>query len=207
MRTTLLRPASASGDASLRRTELGANLCIVVLRDIGPADPCIKVERKREMWGQKIKIGGIIQNRNLAKIGVMSIPDRPGVAGAIFSALGERNINIPFIVHTIDLNNLDNIVICVAREDLTVALEALNTVKETVGAKEIVYKGEVGILSMFGPHFGERPGIAGVMFSALASAGINILAISTSISSTSCLVDVDDMDEAIQSLEEAFELP
>jgi aspartokinase len=60
---------------------------------------------------------------------------------------------------------------------------------------------------MFGPHFGERPGIAGVMFSALASVGINILAISTSISSISCLIDVDDMDEAIQVLEETFELP
>jgi aspartate kinase len=159
------------------------------------------------MRGQKIKIGGIIQNRNLAKIGVMSIPDRPGVAGAIFSALGEKDINVPFIVHTIDLNSLDNLVICVAGEDLTPALEVLDTVKETIGAKEIVYDGEVGIVSMFGPHFGERPGIAGVMFSALASAGINILAISTSISSTSCLIDANDMDEAVQALEETFELP
>ena len=159
------------------------------------------------MRGQKIKIGGIIQSRNLAKIGVMSIPDRPGVAGAIFSALGKRGINVPFIVHNIDLNNLDNIVICVARQDLTAALEVLDTVRETVGAEEIVYDREVGIVSMFGPHFGERPGIAGVMFSALASAGINILAISTSISSTSCLVDASDMDEAVQALEEAFELP
>ena len=159
------------------------------------------------MRGQKIKIGGIIQKRNLAKIGVMSIPDRPGVAGAIFSALGAQGINIPFIVHTIDLNSLDNIVICVSRQDLTAALEALDTVKETVGAEEIAYDGEVGIVSMFGPHFGERPGIAGVMFSALASAGINILAISTSISSTSCLIDASDMDEAVQALEETFELP
>ena len=159
------------------------------------------------MRGKKIKIGGIIQKRNLAKIGVMSIPDRPGVAGAIFSALGERGISVPFIVHNIDLNDLDNIVICVAQEDLTAALEVLNTVRETVGAKEIVYGREVGIVSMFGPHFGERSGIAGVMFSALASAGINILAISTSISSMSCLVDASDMDEAVQALEKAFELP
>jgi aspartokinase len=159
------------------------------------------------MREQRIKIGGIIQYRNLAKIGVMSIPDRPGVAGAIFSALGDSGINIPFIVHTIDLHDLDNIVICVAREDLSAALEVLDTVRETVGAEEIVYDGEVGIVSMFGPHFGERPGIAGVMFSAMASAGINILAISTSISSTSCLLDADDMDDAVQVLEETFELP
>jgi aspartokinase len=155
----------------------------------------------------KIKIGGIIQNRDLAKIGVMSIPDRPGVAGAIFSALGAKDVNCPFIVHTIDLNNLDSIVICVAREELAEALEVLNTVKETVGAQEVVYDGEVGMVSVFGPHFGQRPGIAGVMFSALASAGINILAINTSISSLSCVINVSDMDEAVRALEAAFELP
>jgi len=159
------------------------------------------------MRGQKIKIGGLIQNRNLAKIGVMSVPDRPGVAGALLSALGEKGINAPFIVHNIDLNSLDNIVICVAQEDLTPALETLHSVKEKVGAKEIVYDREVGIVSLFGPHFGERPGIAGRMFSALASVGINILAISTSISSISCLIDINDMDEAIVALEETFELP
>ncbi len=155
----------------------------------------------------KIKIGGIIQNRNLAKIGVMSIPDRPGVAGALLSALGERGINVAFIVHTIDLNNLDNIVVCVTPEGLAAALEVLHTIKETVGAQEIVHDQEVGIVSIFGPHFGERPGIAGAMFSALASAGINILAISTSISTASCLIDVYDMDEAVEVLQETFELP
>ncbi len=159
------------------------------------------------MRRQRIKIGGIIQNRNLVKIDVMSIPDRPGVAGAICSALGAKGVNIPFIVHTIDLHDLDNIVICVAREDLTAALGVLNTVKETVGAKEVIYDREVGIVSIFGPHFGERPGIAGVMFSSLASVGINILAISTSISSLSCVINVSDMDEAVQALGEAFELP
>jgi aspartate kinase len=158
------------------------------------------------MQGQKIKIGGIIQNRNLAKIGVMSIPDRPGVAGVILSALGAKGVNCVFIVHTIDLNNLDSIVICVARKDLAAALKVLDAAKETVGAKEVAHNREVGMVSIFGPHFGQRPGIAGIMFSALASAGINILAISTSISSVSCIIDVSDMDEALQALEETFEL-
>lgn len=159
------------------------------------------------MRGQKIKLGGIIQNRDLAKIGIMSIPDRPGVAGNILGALGDKGINCPFIVHTIDLNELDNIVICVSRGQLPIALKVLGTVKETVGAKEVVHEGEVGMVTIFGPHFGERPGVAGTMFSALASVGINIMAISTSISSLSCLIDVDDMDAAMQALEEAFELP
>jgi aspartate kinase len=155
----------------------------------------------------KFKIGGIIQKRDLAKIGIMSIPDRPGVAGMIFSALGTRDISCPFIVHNIDLNDLDNIVLCVPRNCLPAALDALEMVKETVGAKEVIYDREVGVVSVFGPHFGERAGVAGVMFSALASVGINIMAISTSISSLSCLIDASDMDLAIQALQAAFEQP
>jgi aspartate kinase len=160
-----------------------------------------------EMQGEKIKIGGIIQNRDLAKIGIMSIPDRPGVAGAILSALGARQINCPFIVHTIDLNNLDSIVICVARKNLKAALRVLATVEETIEAQDVVHDGQVGMISIFGPHFGQRPGIAGIMFSALAEAEVNILAISTSISSLSCIIDVDDMDRATAAIEGAFELP
>lgn len=159
------------------------------------------------MSRQRIKIGGIIQKRDLAKIGVMSIPDQPGVAGAIFGALGAQEINCPFIVHTIDLNDLDNIVLCVPRDRLETALEALDTVKETVNAEDVIYAREVGMIAIYGPHFGERPGISGTMFSALAEAGINIMAISTSISSLSCLVDASDMDAAVQALLEVFERP
>jgi aspartate kinase len=155
----------------------------------------------------KTKIGGIIQNRDLAKIGIMSIPDRPGVAGAIFDALGAQGISCHFIVHTIDLNNLDSIVVCVERRQLQVALRVLDEVKQAIGAKELVYDGQVGLISIFGPHFSQHPGVAGTMFSALASVGINILAISTSISSLCCVIDVSEMDEAVEALEEAFELP
>ncbi len=159
------------------------------------------------MVKQSVRIGGIIQKRDLAKIGVMSIPDQPGVAGAIFGALGARGINCPFIVHTIDLNNLDNIVLCVARKQLDFALDVLEMVGEEVEEMHVTYSREVGIVSIFGPHFGDRPGIAGAMFSALSEAGINILAISTSISSVSCLLAAADMDDAVRVLKEAFESP
>lgn len=156
---------------------------------------------------QKVKIGGIIQNRDLAKIGVMSIPDRPGVAGAIFGALGTRGINCPFIVHTIDTSGQDSVLLCVDRKSLKSALRALEFVKDKVGAREVVYHQDVGVISVYGPHFSERSGIAGVMFSALALADINILAISTSISSLSCVLDESDMDAGVKALEDAFELP
>jgi aspartokinase len=156
---------------------------------------------------QKIRVGGIIQNRDLAMIAILAIPDRPGVAGTIFRALGAKGINCVLIVHTIDVNNLDSIVLCIERRQLDIAQQVLNRVQEEVGAKAVVQNEDVGVVSVFGPHFGARPGIAGIMFSALASVDINILAISTSISSLSCIIHASQMDEAVRALEKAFELP
>ena len=159
---------------------------------------------EEKMRARKFRIGGIIQRRDLARIGIMGIPDRPGVAGAILTALGEKSINCPFIVHTISVQGLDSIVLCVAQSQLAAAVDALQPVSDNVGAAAVVYTEAVAMLAIFGPHFGEQPGIAGVMFTTLASAGINTLAISTSVSTLSCLIDDAQVDEAIQVLEETF---
>lgn len=159
------------------------------------------------MKRQRMRIGGILQKRDLVKVTVLGIPDRPGVAGAIFDALGEGDINCPFVVHTIDSEDLDTIVLCVARGDLEDALSTLAGVTGEIGAEGVVHRTEVALVSVFGPHFGERPGVAGVMFSAVASAGINIQAISTSISSLTCLLDDRDVDAAVRALEDAFDGP
>jgi len=156
---------------------------------------------------KKVRIGGVIRNSNLAKIGVMGIPDRPGVAGAILSALGREGINVEFIVQCIDLNNQDHIVFCVARDDLEAALDLLGKIRPQLGVKEVIHEPEVGIVSIFGPDFRERPGIAGAMFNALASVGINILAISTSISTVSCVINANRLPEAVKVLEETFDMP
>ena len=156
---------------------------------------------------ERVKIGGIIKNRSLSMLGILAIPDRPGVAAAIFSALGARKVSCRLIVHTRDLNNLTSIVVCVARGDLEPGLEVLNSLSQRVEAGGVIYEKDVGMISIFGPHFGQRPGIAGIMFSGLAAAGISILAISTSISSVSCIVHEDDIDDAVTATSEVFELP
>jgi len=156
---------------------------------------------------EKVKIGGIMSNGGLAKVGVMSVPDRPGVAAAILNRLGEQGINVQFIVQCIDLENRDHIVLCVGRGDLQPTLEALKAVKEEIGAQEIIHDPEVGIVSVFGPDFRERPGIAALVFQALASEGINILAVSTSISTVSCVIAEEFLDQAAEVLGEIFTLP
>jgi len=156
---------------------------------------------------EKVKIGGIMSNGGMAKVGVMSVPDRPGVASAVLQALGERSINVQFIVQCIDLQNRDHVVLCVSRDDLDLTLEALETIREDIGAEQIIHVPKVGIVSVFGPDFRERPGIAAQVFQALASRGINILAISTSISTVSCVIAEDSLDQATEVLGETFALP
>jgi aspartokinase len=156
---------------------------------------------------RKIKAGGIIQNTGLAKIGVMSVPDRPGIAGVVLTDLGERGINVQFIVQCIDLQNRTHIILCVAQDDLEKALLAIEGVKPQVQAEEVTCQPDIAVVSVFGPDFRDQPGIAGLAFSALASVGINILAISTSISTLSCVLDGDRAVEAVDSLREAFDVP
>jgi len=155
----------------------------------------------------KIKIGGIMQTTGLAKVGVMAIPDRPGIAGHILAALGRKEINVQFIVQCIDIHDNDHVVFCIAQEDLDRAKDILEEVKHELGAEQVIQRDNVAVLSIFGPDFRERPGIAGTMFSALGKHDINILAISTSISTLSCVIDADRIQEAVLAMRETFDLP
>jgi aspartokinase len=155
----------------------------------------------------KIKIGGIMQTTGLSKVGVMSIPDRPGTAGYIMDSLGRKGINVQFIVQCIDIRDNDHVVFCIAQEDLEEAKDILEGVKSDLGAEQVIQRENVAVISIFGPDFRERPGIAGTMFSALGSRDINILAISTSISTLSCVIDADRLQEAVMAMRETFDLP
>ena len=155
----------------------------------------------------KIKIGGIMQTTGLAKVGVMSIPDQPGIAGKIMSAMGERGINVQFIVQLIDIHDSSHVVFCIAEDELEHAQDILEDLRQAVGGEQVIQRPNVAIVSIFGPDFRERPGIASEMFSALGGKDINILAISTSISTLSCVIDADCLDEAVAAMRETFDLP
>ncbi len=154
----------------------------------------------------RVTIGGILQYTDLALVGMMAVPDRPGVAAAIFKTLGKRGINVVSIVQLVDLDNNTHVVFCVASKDASVALGLLEPVKERFGGRGITHRARVAVVSIYGPDFRERPGIAGMMYTALADAGINILSISTSISSVSCVIDRARLDDAVEALKDKFEL-
>jgi len=157
--------------------------------------------------GAKIKVGGIMKNTGLSTVSILSLPDRPDVPGTILQAMGRQNINIEFVVHTLDIEGFGNMTFCIDQKNLETALEILEGIKSLVEARGISYHPDVVVVSVFGPHFRERPMISGLMFSALGTAGINVLAISTSISSCSCLIQADQAQDAMRVLHETFEAP
>lgn len=148
-----------------------------------------------------------MQNAHLSLLNVTAVPDRPGIAAAILGELGKRGINVQFIVQCIDQNRQDQVALCIDRDDWQAAQDAVNRVIPELEAGMVISYPEVAIVSIFGPDFRERPGIAGIMFDALAAKGINIMAISTSISTVSCVIESDELESALNSLRETFDLP
>lgn len=148
-----------------------------------------------------------MRNDHLARISVLSIPDRPGVAAALLNALGERKLNVQFIVQCIDPQSRDHIVLCVDRGDLDACKTAIQEIMPTLQAEYILSDHHAASIGIFGPDFRWRPGIAATMFQALAAAGINILAISTSISTVMCIISADDLVAAEAAIRATFDVP
>jgi aspartate kinase len=96
---------------------------------------------------------------------------------------------------------------CVDRTDLPAAVSAIDSIRVEVQPQTVITNQEVASLAIFGPDFRERPGIAGKMFRAMAERGINILAISTSISTVNCIIELANLKDALDSINEHFDLP
>jgi len=156
---------------------------------------------------EKSKVGGIIQNDHLASISVLAVRDRPGIAAAVLDALGQKNLNVQFVVQVIDHENQAQMVLCVDRTDMPASLSAIDAIRGEVQPQAVTANPEVASLAIFGPDFRERPGIASKMFHAIAERNINILAISTSISTVNCIIDLANLKDALEAINEHFDLP
>lgn len=156
---------------------------------------------------KKIKLGGIIQHTDLTLISIENIPDRPGIAGLTFQTLSRRGINVEFIIHCLNQTGQSQVILCVSESKGDEALVVLNEIRKTIGNPDLFVNSDIGVVSIFGPHFRERPGIAGTFFEALNAKGINIMAITTSISTCSCVIHSSEMETALKAIGEAFDVP
>lgn len=155
----------------------------------------------------KMKVGGIMQSDGRALLKIMSVPDHASVAATVLRGMGENQINIELLLESFDLDDCGNFSIVIDQKDLDQALNVLETIRPSIDAKAISYTPDVAVVTVFGPHLREKPLVHSVMFSSIAAVGISSLAICTSISSVSCVVEAQYLDITVRSLEEAFDTP
>jgi aspartokinase len=154
----------------------------------------------------KIKVGGIMVSDGRGLLRIMSVPNRTDAPGIIFFNLGRNGINIELMAQTTDLDETSSFSLVVAHKDLSGALSILQSLKTDVQAESVSYVPDVSVLSIFGPHLREKPKIPGLMFAAIASIGISPLAVSTSISSVSCVLESAHLDPILEVLNETFDI-
>jgi len=152
------------------------------------------------------RVRGIAEETNVAKITVVGVPDRPGIAAAIFEPLGAAGISVDVIVQNIGRSRRTDLTFSVAQSDLKAAEKLVKAAAKAIGATKVASAGGIAKLSIVGTGMLGMPGIAGRMFRALADAGINIEMISTSEIRITCLVARDQVEKGVRILHKAFDL-
>jgi aspartate kinase len=155
---------------------------------------------------QRNKVRGLAHDRNVAKITVVEVPDRPGVAHAIFEPLAEAGISVDIIVQNVSHGGTTDMSFTVPRSDLAKARRILEPVRRELDAREITTDSSVAKVSIVGAGIQNAPGYAARMFGALAAVDVNIEAIATSNIRITCLIAEDGVEPALRSLHQAFEL-
>jgi aspartate kinase len=152
-------------------------------------------------------ISGIAFNRDEAKISVLGVPDRPGIAFAILDPIAQANIDVDMIIQNASTEGLTDFSFTVHRNEYKRAMQILeSTVKPAINAKGVVGDDRIAKVSLVGIGMRTHAGIASRMFGALAGEGINIQMISTSEIKTSVVVDEKYMELAVRVLHRTFEL-
>ena len=152
-------------------------------------------------------ISGIAYNRDEAKISVLGVPDRPGIAFAILDPIAQANIDVDMIIQNASIEAMTDFSFTVHRNEYKRAMQILETkVKPAIGAKGIAGDDRIAKVSLVGIGMRTHAGIASKMFGSLAREGINIQMISTSEIKTSVVVDEKYMELAVRVLHKEFQL-
>ncbi|MFH1647869.1 MAG: aspartate kinase [Chloroflexota bacterium] len=152
------------------------------------------------------KVRGIAHDLDVAKITVVGIPDRPGIAAGIFVPLADAGISIDTIVQNASIDNITDLTFTVARSQLGKAMEVVGPLAESIGARECVSDSKLGKVSIIGTGMQHAPGYAARMFDTLSREGINIQLITTSEIRITCIIDEAKVRDAVRALHRAFQL-
>lgn len=164
------------------------------------------IREEYTMKEREFIIRGVTHDVNVAKIAILGVPDRPGVAHTIFSELADKAIDVDMIVQSIRNadKNINDIVFTIAKTDVDQAKALVEALVERMGALGVIVEEDVAKVSVVGAGMYGSPGIAATMFGALGDAGVNIEVISTSEISISCLIKESQVKEAVNAIHKRF---
>lgn len=156
---------------------------------------------------EKVVVSGVAYDKNQAKITVMGVPDKPGIAARLFKGIADANIVVDMIVQNISSDGkATDISFTVPKTDSKKALKLTEDIAKGLEAKGVDLREDIAKISVVGVGMRTHSGVAAQMFDTLAKHGINIMAISTSEIKVSCLIDAKYTELAVRVLHDSFEL-
>ena len=155
---------------------------------------------------ERVVVSGITYNRKEAKITIVKVPDKPGIASNIFKPISETNINVDMILQNVSEDGFADVTFTVDETDCKKALSVIEGIAKEIGAADVQYDKDIVKVSIIGVGMRSHAGVAAKMFTVLANEGINIMMISTSEIKISCVMDAKYAELAVRVLHDAFEL-
>ena len=155
----------------------------------------------------KIAVGGITKVDGLVMVKLLGARSGQGLAGRALSGLGLKGINISCVTSFVDREGLNNISFAIGDADLDQTLGILQSMQEELEIAKIDYTRRCSAISIYGPHFSERPAIAGTVFETVHAAGVAIHLIATSFSTVTFLTGAEQADLAVARLNDNFLVP
>jgi len=179
------------------------NVQLVVLSSLTRTEGTIV---KEETSVERMLISGVAADKNVARISVLGVENRPGIAFRIFNLLAKNHLNVDIIIQSIGREDRKDISFTVAKPDLPEVMELLEKNKTFLTAQEIASEEGVAKLSIIGAGICSNPGVAAKMFEALYGANVNIKMIATSEIRITVLIDDRDVERAMRTVHDAFDL-
>ena len=190
----------------VRAVELGwVNDVEIAVRSTFSDHPGTRIKEDPDVE-QRNKVRGLATDRNVAKLTLVAVPDRPGIARGVFAPLADAGINVDMIVQNVGHAGATDLSFTVPRSDLVRARRLLEPIVAEMGARELTVDDSVAKVSIVGAGVQNAPGYAARMFGTLADEGINIEMISTSEIRITCMIGEVHLEKAARALHRAFEL-
>ena len=189
-----------------RSVELAKKYAVPIYVKSSSTDKGGTLVTKEDKDMEKEVVSGVTYDRDQAKITVVRVPDRPGLAARLFTPLSEHNIVVDMIIQNASVEGYTDLTFTVSRKDVNEARSIVETVVSEIGARGLEMDEDVAKVSIIGVGMISHSGVAARMFTVLAQEGINIMMISTSEIKISCVVKAKYTELAVTTLHSAFGL-